>query len=54
MDKKSYLKEYRKNNKEKINQYQRKWRSENKDKVISYQNRYWSNKQIIKKEVDEI
>jgi len=42
MERKSYLREYRKKNKEKINQYQREWRQENKEKVISYQKKYWN------------
>lgn len=46
MDRKEYLKEYRKKNREKINRYQTEWRQKNKDKVISYQNKYWNKKNM--------
>jgi hypothetical protein len=39
-----YLKLYRVNNKEKINQYQRDYRANNKDKVKQYNTNYWIKK----------
>jgi len=42
--KNEYLKQWRKNNKEKVNEYNRKWRSENKDKVKEHQDRHFLKK----------
>ncbi|WP_415536030.1 hypothetical protein [Dehalobacter sp. 4CP] len=43
-DRKDYFKNYREENKEKLNKYQREWRSEHPEKVKEYQERYWLNK----------
>lgn len=37
-----YQKEYRKKNRDKINQSKRIWNSENKEKLKEYQDRYWT------------
>lgn len=42
--KNEYIKQWRKDNKEKVNEYNRKWRKENKDKVKEYQDRHYLKK----------
>ena len=42
--KRDYYKNYRLNNKDKINEYQRKYRAKNKDKVKQYNKTYWLKK----------
>ncbi|MET3684480.1 hypothetical protein ABID56_002617 [Alkalibacillus flavidus] len=39
-----YMKQYRKRNREKVNELNRKWRQENPDKVREYNQRYWERK----------
>ena len=39
-----YLKQYRKDNKDKLNAYQREYRANNKDKVKQYNQNYWLKK----------
>ena len=39
-----YKQEYRRKNREKINQKQREWRAANPEKVKAYQMRYWEKK----------
>lgn len=39
-----YKREYRRKNREKINQKQREWRAANPQKVKTYQMRYWEKK----------
>ena len=49
-NKKEYNKDYRENNKEKLNEYTRKWRIENKDRMREQRKlKYQKNKDIIKK-----
>ena len=36
MDKKEYMKEYQKNNKEKLKEYNKKYRENNKQKILGY------------------
>lgn len=42
--KNEYLKQWRKDNKEKVNSYNRKWRSENKEKFKESQDRHFLKK----------
>lgn len=42
--KKEYFRQWKANNRVKINQYQRQWRSKNKDKVKEYERKYWEKK----------
>lgn len=42
--KKVYNREYRKRNRERINQKQREWRARNPDLVRAQQERYWQKK----------
>lgn len=42
--KREYYKQYRENNKDKINEYQRQYRQKNKDKVKQYNKNYWLKK----------
>lgn len=39
-----YLKQYRADNKDKLNAYQRQYRANNKDKVKQYNQTYWLKK----------
>jgi hypothetical protein len=39
-----YYKQYRDNNKDKINEYQREYRAKNKDRVKQYNKTYWLKK----------
>ena len=39
-----YFKNYREENRDKLNEYQRKYRSEHPEKVKEYQERYWMKK----------
>lgn len=41
---KKYMKNWRKKNKEKINEYQRNWRKENQERVKKYNAEYWERK----------
>jgi len=43
-DRKEYFKNYRAENKDKLNEYQREWRAEHPEKVQEYQKRYWMKK----------
>lgn len=45
--KKEYYKEYRLNNRDKINDYQRKYRAKNKDKIKQYNHNYWLKKAML-------
>lgn len=45
-----YKRQYRSNNREKINVQQREWRAKNPDKVREYQKRYWE-KQAKKRNI---
>lgn len=42
--KRAYYKQYRDDNKDKLNKYQREYRAKNKDKVKEYNNNYWLKK----------
>ena len=42
--KKAYDREYRKRNRQRINQQQREWRARNPDKVKAQRERYWQKK----------
>jgi len=42
--KNQYLKQWRKDNKEKVNEYNRNWRKNNKDKVKEHQDRHFLKK----------
>lgn len=42
--KRDYYKQYRADNKDKINAYQRQYRADNKDKVKQYNKKYWLKK----------
>lgn len=39
-----YMKRYRKENRERINELKREWNKNNPDKVKEYQERYWERK----------
>lgn len=39
-----YMKRYRKENRERINELKREWNRNNPDKVKEYQERYWERK----------
>jgi hypothetical protein len=41
----AYMKEWRRENKEKNREYQRKWRQKNAEKVKQYQIHYWARRQ---------
>lgn len=51
--KNEYMKQWRKENKERVNEYNRKWREENKGKVKEYQDRHFL-KKFEKMKSDEI
>jgi hypothetical protein len=42
----AYMREYRRANKEHINELHKVWRQNNKDKVHEYKERYWSKKSL--------
>ena len=39
-----YKREYRRRNRDKVNQQQREWRTRNPEKVKEYQKKYWERK----------
>jgi len=39
-----YQKQWRRNNREKVNAYQRQWKKDNPDKVKQYNDSYWEKK----------
>ena len=41
---KAYAREYKRRNRERLNEYQRKWRKNNPDKVKAATARYWEKK----------
>lgn len=49
--KRLYYKNYRANNKDRLNDYQRTYRANNKDKVKKYNKTYWINK--AKKQISD-
>lgn len=42
--KNEYMKNWRKNNRDKCNNYLKTWRGKNPDKIKEYNNKYWENK----------
>ena len=40
----AYMREWKRNHRDKCNRYQNKWRSENPDKVAAYNREYWERK----------
>lgn len=44
--KRQYIRAWRKENKERINEYNKLWREKNKDKVKAYQEKYWTKKAL--------
>lgn len=43
-EKARYMREWRRKNRERLNEYQDEYRRKNKDKVTEYSRRYWLNK----------
>lgn len=41
-ERREYMREYRKKNREQIRENQRQWRERNPEKVAAYQERYWT------------
>lgn len=40
----AYMREYRRKNKERVNEHKNRWRKKNPEKVAEYNKRYWQNK----------
>ena len=49
-----YYKQYRDNNKDKINEYQREYRAKNKDRVKQYNKTYWLKKASLIQNAQEV
>jgi hypothetical protein len=43
---KEYIRQWKKENRDKVNASNRKWRQENPDKIKKYQENYWERKTI--------